>query len=150
MRIDKIVVLADKKAELQLHVFVRSLRDVGCKLPVWIIPFKARDFEPPTGSQWIDAGDSKLLAFLRQNAAHPLYCKYIALLQNHCAYFDTDIILLRGATGVVAIGSFGCLRGGGYRMGEESLDLFGRFAAVPNGALFLLAIAHLQFGFLCF
>jgi hypothetical protein len=95
MRIDKIVVLADKRAELQLHVFVRSLRDVGCKLPVWIIPFKARDFKPPAGSQWIDAGGSKLLAFLRQNAAHPLYCKYIALLQSHCAYFDTDIILLR-------------------------------------------------------
>ncbi len=94
-KIDKIVLLANKKAELQFQVFVRSLRDVGCNLPVWVIPFGKKDFEPPPGCQWIEDKDSKLLAFLRQNAAHPLYRKYMALLQNHCAYFDTDIILLR-------------------------------------------------------
>jgi hypothetical protein len=93
VRVDKIITLANKSAELQVRVFVRSLRKVGCELPVWVIPFGERDFELPSGCRWIE--DSKLLRFLRQNAAHPLYSKYSALLQNNCAYFDTDIILLR-------------------------------------------------------
>jgi len=95
MRIDKILLLANKKAELHLQVFVRSLRKVGCELPVWIIPFGEKDFEPPAGCRWIDDENSKLLAFLRERSAHPLYSKYIALLQSNCCYFDTDIILLK-------------------------------------------------------
>ena len=93
MRVDKIIALADKSAELQIRVLVRSLRNVGCELPVWVIPFRERDFELPSTCCWIE--DSKILRFLRQNAAHPLYNKYSALLQSNCAYFDTDIILLR-------------------------------------------------------
>ena len=60
---------------------------------MWVIPCGEGGFELPAGCHWIE--DSKLLRFLRQNSAHPLYSKYVALLQNHCAYFDTDIILLR-------------------------------------------------------
>ncbi len=93
MTVDKIILLADRNAELQLNVFVRSLRKVRCELPVWVIPYGGGSFELPTGCNWIE--DSKLLRFLRQNSAHPLYGKYVALLQNNCAYFDTDIVLLR-------------------------------------------------------
>jgi hypothetical protein len=71
------------------------LRKVGCDLPVRIIPFGEKDFEPPQGCQWIENENLKLLAFLKQSSAHPLYDKYVALLQNNCAYFDTDIIFLR-------------------------------------------------------
>jgi hypothetical protein len=93
MTIERILVLANKNAELQLRVFVRSLRDVGCDLPVWIIPCGERDFNPPKDCTWIE--DSKLLVFLRQESAHPLYSKYEALLQRKSAYFDTDIVVLR-------------------------------------------------------
>ncbi len=93
MRVDKIILLANKGAELHLQVFVRSLHQVGCTLPILVIPYGEADLELPTGCAWIP--DSKLLSFLRQNSAHPLYGKYVALLQNSCAYFDTDIILLR-------------------------------------------------------
>jgi hypothetical protein len=93
MTIGKILVLANKDAELQLRVFLRSLRSVGCDLPVWIIPCGAADFELPTGCRWIK--DSKLFSFLKKEGAHPLYCKYEALLQSECAYFDTDIVVLR-------------------------------------------------------
>jgi hypothetical protein len=93
MTIGSILVLANKNAELQLKVFLRSLRNVGCDLPVWIIPCGAKDFEPPSGCNWIK--NSKLLAFLQKEAAHPLYWKYEALLQSECAYFDTDIVILR-------------------------------------------------------
>ena len=92
MRIEKIILLADKGAELQLRVFVRSLRKVGCRLPVLVIPCGEK-FELPPDCSWL--GDSKLLGFLKSSSAHPLYCKYAALLQSNCAYFDTDIILLR-------------------------------------------------------
>jgi hypothetical protein len=51
------------------------------------------DFDPPAGCNWIK--NSKLLTFLQEEAAHPLYWKYEALLQNECAYFDTDIVLMR-------------------------------------------------------
>ncbi len=93
MTIDKILVLANKNAELQLRVFVRSLRNVGCDLPIWIIPCGVIDFKPPKDCTWIK--DSKLLSFLREQGAHPLYCKYESLLQRQCAYFDTDIVVLR-------------------------------------------------------
>jgi hypothetical protein len=93
MTIGKILVLANKNAELQLRVFLRSLRSVGCDLPVWIIPCGAADFELPTGCSWIK--DSKLFSFLKEEAAHPLYFKYEALLQSQSAYFDTDIVVLR-------------------------------------------------------
>ena len=93
MRVDKIILLANKGAELHLQVFVRSLHRVGCTLPILVIPYGEADVELPTGCAWIP--DSKLLSFLRQNSAHPLYGKYVALLHNSCAYFDTDIILLR-------------------------------------------------------
>ena len=69
VRVDKIITLADKSAELQIRVFVRSLRNVGCELPVWVIPFWERDFELPSTCRWIE--DSKVLRFLRQNAAAP-------------------------------------------------------------------------------
>jgi hypothetical protein len=92
VRIEKIILLADKGAELQLKVFVRSLRKVGCGLPVLVIPCGEK-FELPPDCSWL--GDSKLLGFLKSSSAHPLYCKYDALLQSNCAYFDTDIILLR-------------------------------------------------------
>ena len=93
MTIAKILVLANKNVELQLRVFLRSLRNVGCDLPVWIIPCGAADLEPPAGCSWIE--DNKLFSFLKEEGAHPLYCKYEALLQSECAYFDTDIVVLR-------------------------------------------------------
>jgi hypothetical protein len=93
MTIGKILVLANKNAELQLRVFLRSLRNVGSDLPVWIIPCGEADFEPPAGCQWIK--DPKLFSFLKNEAAHPLYFKYETLLQSECAYFDTDIVVLR-------------------------------------------------------
>jgi hypothetical protein len=93
MTIGNIIVLANKNADLQLRVFVRSLSNVGCDLPISIIPCGAIDFEAPKGCTWIR--DSKLLSFLRQERVHPLYWKYEALLQRKCAYFDTDIVVLR-------------------------------------------------------
>jgi hypothetical protein len=93
VRVDRIITLANKSVELQISVFLRSLRKVGCELPVWVIPFREKDFDLPPGCYWIE--DSKLLRFLNETGAHPLYNKYCALLQSNCAYFDTDIILLR-------------------------------------------------------
>ena len=59
-----------------------------------VIPWdRRRDLELPSGCSWIE--DSKLLSFLKQNSAHPLYNKFVTLLQSNCIYFDTDIILLR-------------------------------------------------------
>jgi hypothetical protein len=93
VRVEKIIILANKNAELQTRVFVRSLRKVGCELPVWVIPCGERDFELPADCRWI--GESKLLRFLRRASAHPFYGKYYVLLQSNCAYFDTDIVVLR-------------------------------------------------------
>ena len=67
MTIAKILVLANKNVELQLRVFLRSLRNVGCDLPVWIIPCGAADLEPPAGCSWIE--DSKLFSFLKEEAS---------------------------------------------------------------------------------
>jgi hypothetical protein len=93
MTIGRIIVLANKRVELQLRVFVRSLRNAGCDLPISVIPFGPKDFEPPNSCEWIE--DSKLLSFLRQEGVHPLYWKYEVLLQRKVAYFDTDIVVLR-------------------------------------------------------
>jgi hypothetical protein len=93
VRVDTIFVLANKRAELQLWVFLRSLRKVSCELPVWVIPCGNRDFELPAECHWIEE-NSKLLSFLRRQSANPLYGKYFVLLQSNCAYFDTDVVFL--------------------------------------------------------
>ena len=93
MTVSRIIVLANKRVELQLRVLVRSLRSSGCHLPIFVIPFGRKDFQPPNDCEWIE--DSKLLAFLQRERAHPLYWKYEVLLQRECAYFDTDIVVLR-------------------------------------------------------
>jgi hypothetical protein len=53
VRVEKIITLASKRVELQVQVFVRSLRKVGCELSVWAIPCRERDFELTSG-RWLE------------------------------------------------------------------------------------------------
>ena len=90
---DKIVTLANRAVELQLRVFIRSLRSTGCDLPVHVIPYGVKDFDLPGGCQWLE--ETQIESVLAQQKAHPLYAKYAALVQRDCAYFDTDIVVLQ-------------------------------------------------------
>ena len=39
MKLEKIITLASAPVRLRLLAMVRSLRAVGCQLPVWVIPY---------------------------------------------------------------------------------------------------------------
>ena len=88
----QILVLANRKVELQLRVLLGRSETLDVIFRYGLFPL-----EPPILSLRPVAIGSRIPNFsLSQSAnAHPLYCKYETLLQSECAYFDTDIVVLR-------------------------------------------------------
>jgi hypothetical protein len=84
-----IISLASKGVRLQYLAMERSLRAVGCDLPVKVIPFNDDLFELPKGSTWW--GDPKLQEWVKSSGAAPMMIKYQCLLLSKYAYFDSDI-----------------------------------------------------------
>ena len=72
-----------------------------------------------------------------------------ALLQNNCAYFDTDIILLREPRKWLETAPSDVFVVADTEWAKNRWTFSRRFPALPCAALFLLAAIHVQFGFLC-
>ncbi len=93
MKLDKIVSLANKNSEIRFLAMVRSLRAVGCNLPVWVIPYDDNKFELPENCIWWEMNE--VLDWLNANNAHKMMRKYQCLLTNNYHYVDSDIVFLR-------------------------------------------------------
>lgn len=95
MKIEKIITLtsADDWNRLRFLAMERSLRAVGCDLPLWVIPFDEKRFDLPENAIWVM--DENLFKWLNANSAHPLTRKYICLLYANYHFVDTDIIFLK-------------------------------------------------------
>lgn len=93
MEIEKVVTLANASTRLQLHAMVRSLRAVGCGLPVWVIPYDDTRFVLPHGCQWWI--EPEILGWLDSVIAHPMMRKYQCLTTSAYQYVDTDIVFLQ-------------------------------------------------------
>ena len=92
MKIDKIITLANRKVRLPFQVMERSLRAVGCDLPMLVIPYDDDRFKLPPNAEWWES--PKFSDWLKRNQAHRTMAKYRCLSQENYTYFDTDLLLL--------------------------------------------------------
>ena len=103
MKLEKIITLASTPVRLRLLAMVRSLRAVGCDLPVWVVPFgdaPADRFTLPEGCAWWQVPD--VCAWLGGTAASPLMRRYQCFLEGNYQFVDTDVVFLRDPREVLA------------------------------------------------
>jgi len=100
MKLEKIVSLANKNSEVRFLAMVRSLRAVGCNLPVWVIPYDNNKFDLPENCIWWEM--SEVISYLEAAGAHKMMRKYQCLLTTNYQYVDSDIVFLRNPENVLA------------------------------------------------
>ncbi len=102
MKLDKIITLtgADDWNRLRFIAMERSLRAVGCTLPVRVIPFDDNRFPLPANSTWWE--DKELTGWLAEKKASNKLRKYQTLLVANYHFVDTDIVFLKNPEPVLA------------------------------------------------
>ena len=132
MKLDKIITLASEPVKLRLLAMVRSLRGVGCDLPVWVIPYSDDSpgrFPLPEGCEWWTV--PAVRSWLDGTGASPLMRRYQCFLESNYHFVDTDVVFLRdpraalaGQTGFVT--SCGHWHNPDHTMTPQSEPLFRR------------------------
>ena len=100
MHLEKIITLANVKTRVQFLAMERSLRAVGCHLPIWVIPYDDDKFDLPENSVWWEI--SEILDWLVFEKTHPTMRKYQCLLERNYQFVDTDVIFLSSPEVVLA------------------------------------------------
>lgn len=100
MKLEKIVSLANKNSEVRFLAMVRSLRAVGCNLPVWVIPYDNNKFDLPENCIWWEMPE--VISWLDAANAHKMMRKYQCLVTTNYQYVDSDIVFLRNPEDVLA------------------------------------------------
>lgn len=100
MKIDKIITLGNERVKIPLLAMIRSLRAVGCELPVWVIPYDENTFDLPDGCQWWR--NDELYDWLKQQGGRPVMRKYQTLLADNYQFVDSDVIFIRDPAPVLA------------------------------------------------
>ncbi len=132
MKLEKIITLASAPVRLRLLAMVRSLRAVGCDLPVWVIPYSDGSpgrFELPEGCAWWTV--PAVRAWLDGTPASPLMRRYQCFLESNYHFVDTDVVFLRDPRIVLAgqsgfITSCGHWHNPDHTMTPQSEPLFRR------------------------
>ena len=100
MKLDKIITLANEQVRIPLLAFERSLRNVGCELPLWVIPYDENTFELPSNAHWWEVRE--VTHWIRHHEGRPHKRKYQCLLEGNYHFIDTDAIILRNPETVLA------------------------------------------------
>ena len=100
MRLERIITLANAPVRLRFLALERSLRAVGCDLPLEVIPYDERRFELPKNSSWwtIDP----LCQWLAKQGSPTIARKYQCLTIGHYQFVDADVVFLRHPAQVLA------------------------------------------------
>jgi len=93
MKLEKIVSLANKNSEVRFLAMIRSLRAVGCNLPVWVIPYDDNKFDLPENCIWWEMPE--VISYLDAAGSHKMMRKYQCLLTTNYQYVDSDVVFLR-------------------------------------------------------
>ncbi|HYE33189.1 MAG TPA: hypothetical protein VEH27_17305 [Methylomirabilota bacterium] len=93
MKLEQIITLANAKVRLRFLAMERSLRAVGCDLPLLVIPYDDQRFELPAKATWWES--SELFNWLQSHKAHPTMRKYLALTVSNFQFVDADVCFLR-------------------------------------------------------
>jgi hypothetical protein len=92
MQIDKIITLGNSKVRLRVLALERSLRKVGCHLPLWVIPYDDDRFDLPANCLWWEVPE--ITGWLKKNNAHPMMRKYQCLTIGNYQFADSDVVFL--------------------------------------------------------
>ena len=92
--------MASRGVKIQFLAFERSLRAVGCDLPLLVIPYGGDLFDLPPNAEWWEKPE--FTSWLKESQAHPTMAKYLCLTEANYAYFDTDICLLQDCRAALA------------------------------------------------
>ena len=72
MDIDRIITMASQGVRIQFLAFERSLRAVGCDLPLLVIPYDQDDkFDLPRNAEWWQK--EEFASWLKEHQAHPTW-----------------------------------------------------------------------------
>ena len=99
MKLEKIVTLANEPVRLDFLAMERSLRAVGCDLPLLVIPYDDRLFDLPPNATW---WNTPLRDWLRMECSSSTVAKYQCLTTANYQYIDSDVIFLRNPEEVLA------------------------------------------------
>lgn len=99
MKLEKIITCTDAQHRLRFLLMERSLRAVGCDLPIWVIPFNEEVFELPKNSQyWVVP---EIVDWINESDISTRKRKYQCLTTNNYQYVDTDIFFLSNPQSVL-------------------------------------------------
>ncbi|MFP5042060.1 hypothetical protein [Parasediminibacterium sp. JCM 36343] len=90
MVLDKIITIANSNSQLRFLAMVRSLRAVGCTLPVWVIPYDNQLFELPDNCIWWDM--EPIASWIEKNKLWPAFKKIQCFTVKNYQFVDSDII----------------------------------------------------------
>jgi len=91
MELECVYTLANEVVRLQFVAMERSLRAVGCDLPLRVIPFDEQKFALPANAEWFH---SSLHDWLTGHGSMPMYRKYDCITRANYVYADADIVFL--------------------------------------------------------
>lgn len=99
MNLTGIITLANESVRLRFLAMERSLRAVGCDLPLQVIPYDERKFALPRRASWWEIPE--VSAWLARWSAHPTMRKYQCLLSANYQFVDADVCFLRNPAKVL-------------------------------------------------
>jgi hypothetical protein len=99
MQLEKIITLANATVRLRFLAMERSLRAVGCNLPLLVIPYDERKFDLPNNCEWWIVPE--ITEWLTHWKTHPMMRKYQCLTVSNFQFVDSDVIFLRNPQSVL-------------------------------------------------
>jgi len=100
MQLKQIITLANESVKLRFLAMERSLRAVGCDLPLRVIPYDDRKFDLPGNATWWEMPG--ISAWVKKWGAHPTMRKYQCFTEGHYQFVDADVCFLRNPEEVLA------------------------------------------------
>lgn len=143
MKINQVITLASGGVRLPFLAMERSLRAIGCDLPLRVIPFNEDRFELPPNAEWWVMPEVR--TWVNQSEASPrakgVMHKFQTLLVGDYLYVDSDVVFLRDprevfvdATGFVTC--CGHWHNPGHTYTDDTLAMFRRKTTVWQSGVF--------------
>jgi len=99
MKIDCVYTMANAPVRLQFLAMERSLRAVGCDLPLRVIPYDERKFDLPPNAEW---WTTPLQAWMREQGGPLILAKNQCITLANYFFTDVDIVYLRNPVEILA------------------------------------------------
>jgi len=100
MQLEKLITFSGANHQLRFTLMERSLRAVGCSLPIHVIPYDDARFDLPKNAQWWL--NEEIARWVESESANPKKRKYQCLITNNYQYVDTDVLFLRNPEEVLS------------------------------------------------